>query len=236
MKPFNGFSPGKANSVAIHAQFFSEVLPIVDDVAELKVILFCYWALYQKEGQYRYLRRSDFGRDEALMRGLTVVGRDTAALLDSALEKAVAHGVLLVAEVELDNQAEHLYFLNTTKGQAAIRQITAGEWHPGEDQFVEILPERPNIFTLYEDNIGPLTPIIAEHLKDAELDYSYQWIVDAINVAIENNIRRWNYIIKILERWKQEGRAHATDEAADRHRGANGRDYTGGEYADFIDS
>ena len=35
---------------------------------------------------------------------------------------------------------------------------------------------KPNIFSLYEANIGIITPLIAEELKDAELQYPEAWI------------------------------------------------------------
>src|SRR5262245_37324351 len=115
IKAFKGFSDGKAQSIPLHAQFFSEVLPLVDDLAEMKVVLFCYWALQQKQGDYRYLRRHDFALDAALVEGLAVIGADTDALLNQALARAVEHGVLLAATVELDTGQETLYFLNTAK-------------------------------------------------------------------------------------------------------------------------
>jgi DnaD/phage-associated family protein len=51
-----------------------------------------------------------------------------------------------------------------------------------------------------------LTPIIAEELKEAEKLYPYTWIRDAINIAVTQNKRKWNYISTILERWSTEGR------------------------------
>src|SRR5687768_17552877 len=97
MTKFRGFSDGKAHSIQLHAQFFSEVLPLVDDLAEMKVVLFCYWALQQKQGEFRYLRRRDFAQDAALVDGLAVIGTDTDALLNQGLARAVEHGVLLAA-------------------------------------------------------------------------------------------------------------------------------------------
>jgi DNA replication protein len=49
----------------------------------------------------------------------------------------------------------------------AIRQ---GKWRPAlEEQVpIELSPERPNIFRLYEDHIGPLTPMLAETLTEAQ--------------------------------------------------------------------
>jgi DNA replication protein len=233
---FKGFSDGKAHSIPLHAQFFSEVLPLVDDLAEMKIVLFCYWALQQKQGDYRCLRHRDFAQDATLVNGLAVIDADTHALLNQALARAVEHGVLLVAAMELDTGQESLYFLNTAKGRAAVQQIALGNWQANDDEPIEILPERPTIYKLYEENIGPLTAGIADRLKAAEEDYPYQWIVDAINIAIESNARRWKYINTILERWQQEGRNNGSDEASERTRSKNGSDNKRREYDEFLES
>lgn len=210
MTKFKGFPPGKPNSINIHAQFITQVVPMIDDLAELKICLFCYFALLQKEGDYRYLTRADFANNTELIRGLEVIDENTDALLDAALEKASEHGFLLAADVELDKGSERLYFMNTAKGRTAIQQFVTGRWQIGDERSIEILPERPNIFTLYEENIGALTPAIAERLKEAEDDYAYEWIEEAINIAIDRNVRNWKYIDAILKRWKEEGRFNST--------------------------
>ena len=101
-----------------------------------------------------------------------------------------------------------LYFLNTERGRAAVEGITRGEWRPwpDDDEPVSLLIERPNIFVLYEQNIGALTPMIADELRDAEQAYPISWIEDAIKSAVENNVRRWRYVVAILEKWREQGR------------------------------
>ena len=66
--------------------------------------------------------------------------------------------------------------------------------------------KRPNIFVLYEQNIGLLQPIIADELKDAESNYPQDWIEDAFRIAAENNVRSWRYVRAILQRWAAEGK------------------------------
>jgi DnaD/phage-associated family protein len=66
--------------------------------------------------------------------------------------------------------------------------------------------EKPNIFTLYEENIGLLTSMIAEELKDAEKTYPASWIEDAMREAVRSNRRKWSYIAAILESWAQKGK------------------------------
>jgi DnaD/phage-associated family protein len=64
-----------------------------------------------------------------------------------------------------------------------------------------------NIFTLYEQNIGMLTPMIAEELKEAEKLYPSDWIGGAFREAVRLNKRSWKYIARILERWAAEGKS-----------------------------
>lgn len=234
MQKFNGFPPGKVRMVEVPATFFSDLLPLVDDPAELKVILFCFWALPQKDEKFRYLRRQDFADNQELVRGLSATDpeADPDDLLDAALRRAVERGALLAAEVSLDTGTEKLYFVNTAKGRTAVNQIQAGQWKPKDvNSPIEILPERPNIYRLYEENFGTLTPMIADALKDAEKDYPLEWIKDAIQEAVENNKRSWRYVQRILKRWEREGKSR---EFIGRYAEQDGQSYVSGEYSKFI--
>lgn len=232
MTKFKGFSAGKINITMVHAQFITDVVPLIDDLAELKVCLFCYHALTQKDGQYRYLTREDFTNSPELIQGLTLISEDGESALDNALKLAIEHGFLLCGDVQLDTDTtKQLYFMNTARGRVAIQQLLAGNWQPDDNQRIEILPERPTVFSLYEENIGVLTPIIADHLKEAEETFSYEWIADAIKLAIENNARSWRYIIAILDRWQQEGRtehekSQRSNQRANEYAGLNWSDFT----------
>lgn len=189
--------------------FFTDLLPHIDHLGELKVTLYCFWRLALKEGNFRYLRRSEMEADETLMAGLAPRKQDGAAALAAALERATARGTLLHVEVESAAGLEDLYFVNSPKGRAAVEAMTRGEWRPtGEDETpVEVLVDRPNAFTLYEQNIGPLTPMIADELRDAEATYPAEWIEEAIGEAVANNARSLRYIIRILENWRTQGKA-----------------------------
>lgn len=71
---------------------------------------------------------------------------------------------------------------------------------------VQVQIERPNIFVLYEQNIGLLSPLIAEELRDAADMYPAEWIETAFREAVLHNKRKWSYIRAILRRWETEGR------------------------------
>ncbi len=63
-----------------------------------------------------------------------------------------------------------------------------------------------SIFQIYESNIGPLTPMIADSLEDAEKIYLKDWIVESIALAVQNNKRNWRYCEAILKRWQSDGK------------------------------
>jgi len=111
--------------------------------------------------------------------------------------------------------------------------LLAGRWAPGGRQEpVRLEEQRPNIFVLYESNIGALTPILREKLMEDEQTYPPEWIEDAIREAVELNKRSWRYVQRILERWAAEGRE---DEASRRAREGDRRRYIEGKYADYIE-
>ena len=205
-------------AIALPASFFTELLPAIDDLAELKVTIFSLAALQQKEGDYRYLRFDEFVAGEQLMRGLAVVDESATAaeILERALHKAIHRGTLLMAEVIIERETKRYYVVADEGGRALHQRIQAGEWRPSADGEIELLPARPSIYGLYEENIGVLTPMIVESIKDAEATYPHDWIEEAMRLAVEGNKRNWRYIRAILERWQQEGRTN--EKRGRRHR------------------
>ena len=236
MRKFSGFKPGKVRHLKLPASLFSELLPLIDDLAELHVTLFCFWALSQKEGRFRYLRLRDFANSQILMDSLNAAAPDTntEVTLTEALERAVKRGTLLRAEVEIEGREEALVFVNSAAGRTAIENIRAGHWQPGDAHNpVEILPERSNIYQLYEANVGAITPMIAEELKDSEAEFPDFWLYEAVQLAVEHNKRNWRYIRAILDRWDREGRDRGFTGGPAQQ---NGQKYISGRYAAFIDN
>ncbi|MEW6718077.1 MAG: DnaD domain protein [Chloroflexota bacterium] len=234
MSAFNGFPSGKVRLTPIPGPFFWELLPQIDDLFELKVTLYVFWCLDRMEGTFRYLEYSDFAEDILFMQGLGGTPEEAKANLEGALRKVVERGTLLMVEAAFEDGPKQLYFLNSPRGRAAVEGIKLGRWSPSEvpEHAVMLEDERPNIFALYETHIGPLTPMIAEKLRDAEDMYPSDWIEDAFRIAVENNVRRWRYIEAILRSWHEEGR----DER--RHQGNTEKDrrrYVEGKFSEFIE-
>lgn len=230
MKPFTGFPPGKTRLTPLPAAFFSELLPQIDDLSELKVTLFAFWLLDRMEGEFRFFRASDLTEDERLLEGLAKNRRQALTNLQDALERAVQRGSLLKVNL---GEEDSLYFLNTPRGRAAVAALQNGEWSPEDIQRPEVrlTLERPNIFRLYEENIGPLTPLIAETLEEAEKTYPVEWIEEAIRAAVESNVRRWRYVEAILRARLERSEHEANRGKSEKDR----RRYIQGEYGEFVE-
>ena len=205
---FSGFPDGKVGLTNIPDLFFSELLPIIEDLSELKVTLYAFWSLSQKEGSIRFLRMADFIGDKLFLDGMGSTQSAALKSLEEGIELAVARGTFLMATADTPDGSIELLFLNTEKGRALVDGVISGEWRPDleDDQPTTLMVNRPNIYVVYEQNIGTLTPMIADQLRDAEKTYPYSWIEEAVQLAVENNVRKWSYVSSILERWRQEGK------------------------------
>ncbi len=191
--------------------FFTQVLPFVDDLVELKVTLFLFNRLSLKKGYPRFVTLREMRGDLDLMSSMALEGRDPAEELSRGLQAVLARGAFLSLALERPEGTDHLYFQNTEESQRAIARVQRGEVDLGALPKTDALPEPPehrDVFALYEENIGPLSPLITEELREAEQSYPYAWIVEAFREAVRMNRRRWRYIQRILERWQAEGRAH----------------------------
>ena len=222
---FAGFPSGANPYTPLPDAFFTSALPEIEDINEVKVTLHLFWLLYQKVGDPRCASDRELLADPVLRRGLRRRGdpRPYEERLRAALEGARARGLLLRVRVRIDDEIVTWYFFNTERSRAAVADLLRGVASPetllevegpiaGGDESdggaprlsVEI--ERPNIFTLYEQNIGLLAPLVAEELRDASERYPWDWIEAAFREATQQNKRKWSYIRAILKRWETDGK------------------------------
>ena len=180
-------SQARTTAIYLTDSFFTQVLPKIQDLAELKVVLYAAYLALRKQApgtrksqcsvSYLELKAelcsSPAGLDEATLR--------------QALKSAVDHGFMLRPTPEVADSVQDVYSLPGS--------ICAG-----------FQPAPVNIFSLYEQNIGIITPMVAEELKEAEQVYPARWIEDAFKEAVALNKRSWRYIARILERWASEGK------------------------------
>jgi DNA replication protein len=205
---FHGFKPGSRATV-IPSSFFTEVLPTIEDEAELRVTLYLFYALGRRKGYPRFVTGAELQALPPLAESLAPLDGEIADNLARGLERAVKRETFLSITVDRDGGSETLYLLNTPGDRRAVDQIRAGMIGLGRalpDRSEPPDTARDNVFQVYEENIGPLTPLVAEELREAERLYPYEWIEEAMKEAALLNKRSWRYVSRILERWALEGR------------------------------
>jgi DnaD/phage-associated family protein len=208
MRGFAGFPAGKLATTPIPNLFFSELLPLVDHLAELKATLHLFWLIGRKTGALRYARLDELLADDRLLEGLAETPATAEVILRDALERAIARGTLLRTTVRRGDVTEDWYMVNSANGREVLEKLHSGELDLLADvaEEVQLQVERPPVFVLYEQNIGLLTPMIAEELRDAERHFPAEWLADAFREAATNNKRSWRYVRAILERWRVQGK------------------------------
>ncbi len=204
MIPFAGFPEGRSRPTPIPAEFFNILLPEIDSLGELRVTLYVLWYLERQESLYHQFRETEIATDPEFMKGFSGEEGTLESQLNHALNQAVERGTFLKADTQA---GETVFFLNSPRGQAGIKAMQAGNLeNPPANLDPQAGKDKPNIYRLYEENIGPLTPLIAEDLRAAEQEYPEPWIEEAFHLAVQRNARSWRYIDTILRRWKEEGR------------------------------
>ncbi len=228
MPKFEGFKGKSKLSVQIPEEYFTGVLPELDDLEELKSSLFVFWYLQAREENTGYATRKELLADPVVAEAFGTDRKDREKKFTAAIQKAVKRGVLLTA---LRDKEEYI-FINSPRGKALLSGLNTGDWRAKETGLpaISLADERPNIFTLYEQNIGLLTPIIADTLVDAEKTYPAEWIEEAMKIAVERNARNWRFIEAILRSWKEKGR----DEKDQRSAAESRKRDSEGEFGEFV--
>ncbi|UOQ45408.1 DnaD domain protein [Halobacillus salinarum] len=70
---------------------------------------------------------------------------------------------------------------------------------------IKPLPTSTNACTFYEQNIGMLTPFIAEKIMKWCSDLSDELVIESMKLALQNNKRFFNYCEGVLKRWQSLG-------------------------------
>jgi len=202
-KTFSGFREDQLELVRVPETFFTQLLPLINSLPELRLLLYLFWYFEQQEGEIRHILYKNLAADPAL---LEMIGGEQG--LRQALQGLIDLGAVLGAQPE--NEEDVHYFVNSPQGREAVKAIRNSQWQRNIQSRIPIqMPgEQPNIYKLYEQNIGMITPMMAEILKEDEKTYPNEWIEEAIRLAVTRNVRKWKYVQGILERWQSEGRGN----------------------------
>jgi DNA replication protein len=165
--------------ISLPDSFFTQAVPKIQDLAELKIVLYVAYLILRKPDHTHFVTYKELKAESCRLSA--ELGEET---LRQALDSAVEHAALLHSTLNINGMLEDVYSLTVDSRQ----------------------PPTINVFALYEQNIGMITPMIAEELKEAEKLYPPQWIEEAFKEAVTLNKRSWRYIARILERWTSEGK------------------------------
>jgi DNA replication protein len=176
----------KTEFISLPDSFFTQIVPKIHDLTELKIVLYVTYIILRKQEHphpdiigvtYKELK-------SAICRLSAELDEET---LRQAVDLAIEHGTLLHSTLNINGVFEDIYSLPAL-------------------MYRNPQPLVVNIFSLYEQNIGIITPMMAEELKEAKKLYPPQWIEEAFKEAVTLNKRSWKYIARILERWASEGK------------------------------
>ncbi len=226
---FSGFSTD--NLVGLPPELFSDVIPAITLPSELKVTLHIFYRLRRQRGMPRRLSWDDLASDHVLRRGLRAISRlrPPEELLDEGLDAAVRRTTLLHIALPGGGRAMNWYLVNTAANRGWVAQI--GQLR------VTLAPnplapeQRPSLLTLYEQNIGMITPLLVDELREAEEQYPQDWIEEAMREAVRANVRSWRYVRKVLERWASHGRQDAPHQSG---RSIDVEKYTSGQFGNLF--
>lgn len=222
---FDGFVATTDPAVPVPRAFFTDVLPGLTDLNEIQVTLSVFHLAQENGGIQLPVSEAAIRRDRSLRAALRVAGspREPDRRIDLGLDLATARGTILRFAAEFGDSSSTWYYVNTPANQALVAAMSRGAvappevvWRDGDVPAVQ--PERPSVFRLYEQNIGLLSPLIADRFVDALETYPVEWIEAAIDEAVSYNRRSWRYIQRILEKWASEGREPASSGSSTRGR------------------
>ncbi len=206
--PEKGFPPG-ARYIPAPSPLFSSLLEEIGSLGELKCVLRMIGLVHQHKGRRLWLSGEEMVADPVLLNGLAGEEGGPRIAILRGLNQAVERGVLLQAQ---GARGETLFFVNDSPGRKAhasakLAGVAVTTETPSAPDGEAGQP-RPNIFALYEETIGPLAPILAQELEEAERTYPASWVAEAFQEAAALNRRNWRYIQRILERWATQGKDH----------------------------
>ncbi len=203
---FPGF-PKESSYTPVPDALLGPLLEAIDDLGELKTVLRAVHLFHRKEGSPRLVTQKELEADPVLRRSFAGYA-SVEEEIGRALDEAVYAGLLLRTRVGTGASLQTAFVLNSETEREALEELDKARVEAPLPNEAAGEPPPSDIFILYQEHVGMLTPLIVSQLRDAEKQYPAAWIRSAFVEAVEHNKRSWRYIARILERWREEGRGH----------------------------
>ena len=207
--------PRGYRSTPVPNPLLADLLVEITDPDELRLTLRAVWALHQQRGFPPSLTMSGLASDRTVAAMLGTAGEDLENRVCALLDQAAERGTLLKIG---ERGGPQRYFLNTEPVRRALSR--QGVAPTGSDDAVEAETDletwqdleaaaEPSLaVTAYEENIGHITPLVAEKISDAIDDYTELAVIEAIRTAAARDKRNWNYVAALLRLPQREQAGH----------------------------
>lgn len=205
--------------IPVPRAFLAERIALIDDPAELHVTLAVFRLAADSESTPPAVSEDSVLRDPVLARTFHE-DRGSSRLaqrIRRGLQYATARDSIMQVMIRTDVREERWYVPGSARYRAELDRVMAEQpkWPLAGTEAI-VTETAPSIFSLYEKNIGMLTPLLIDQIEHAMELYPLAWIEDAIREAVTYNKRNWRYVQRVLENWTANGRGergtnHATN-------------------------
>ena len=213
MKTDSGFKFNNRNYIPIPVELTSSLLRDIDSFEEFKCTLRIFSLIFSLRPKRLWISFEELSSDPVLLESIPVSDSEKKTeVIIKSIYAAKKRQTIILREKDKNQIQNSIILINDKISNELLTKKDIGKLQDGLDlEQTDIQPgqkRESNIYRLYEDNIGQMTPVLAEELKLAEKNYPNLWIEEAIIEAVKNNIRNWKYISSILNRWQIEGRTN----------------------------
>jgi DnaD/phage-associated family protein len=215
---------GSGATICIPRTYFDDRLAQATTYDELQVLLATIRLLAESANDSGEIEEESIMRDTQLNAVLstTATSQSSTSRIIRALNQAVIRGALLRLSVLTKGRQRIVY-------QLADRDVPISDSAEIDETAFDgdaTLPsslhdaQAASVYAAYEDNIGMLTPLVADQIRLALELYPASWIHEAIGEAVAYNRRQWRYIQRVLQNWSADGRisgpAHEVNHATNK--------------------
>lgn len=123
---------------------------------------------------------------------------DEGVTLEKSAQKQSGYEPVTTRNADIDTDID-TYSNNINGCEGEKQPENAVDGQPGNSS------DLGSVYKAYEENIGALTPMIADELEDLIQEHGATWVIEAIKIAAINGKRSLAYVRGILQRWKVDG-------------------------------
>lgn len=205
--------------IPVPREFLTESIAQIDDPTELHVTLAVFRLAADSGATPPAVSEDSVLRDPILARTFHE-DRKSSRLgqrIRRGLQYATARESIVQVVLAVDGHDERWYVPASEDHRTALAGVLEepGAW-PVAGIDAVVVATAPSVFSLYEKNIGMLTPLLTDQIETAMELYPLEWIEDAIQEAVLYNKRNWRYVQRVLENWSVNGRGEGNRDAANR--------------------